>query len=121
MLLQIILASVIHFGVYHAHFAKGMLDTLSTFTYPRVLDRLLLLLFYRDLLLALRTSKWRMSRFTLRSTRIDIGQIARRVYINARKAFVTASSIGKNKHFHVLMFEVAANLRVVILGGDFFY
>ena len=84
------------------HFAKGMLDTLSTFIYPQVLDRpfililactslfllwwfllpfchdqLLLLLFYPDLLLALRTSKWRRSRFTLRSTRIDIGQIAR--------------------------------------------
>ena len=84
------------------HFAKGMLDTLTTFTYLRVLDRpfililacislfllwwfllpfchdqLLLLLFYRDLLLGLRASKWRRSRFTLRSTRIDIGQIAR--------------------------------------------
>ena len=137
-LLQIILACVIHFDVYHTHFAKGMLDTLSTFTYPRVLDRpfililacmslfllwwfllpfcydqLLLLLFYRDLLLALRTSKWRRSSFTLRSTRIDIGQIARCV--------VTAPSIGKNKHFHVLMFDVATNLRVEIWGADFFY
>ena len=39
MLLQIMLASVIHFDVYHTHFAKGMFDTLSTFTYPQVLDR----------------------------------------------------------------------------------
>ena len=34
--------------------------------------------------------------------------------------FVTAPSIGKNKYFHVLMFKAAANLRVRILGGDFF-
>ena len=35
----LIIASVIHFGVYHTHIAKGMPNTLSTFTYPRVLDR----------------------------------------------------------------------------------
>ena len=39
--------------------------------------------------------------------------------LNVRKAFITAPSIGKNKHFHVLMFKVAANLWVRILGGDF--
>ena len=65
-------------------------------------------------LLALRTSKWRWSRYTLRRIRIDIGHIA-------RNAFVTAPSIGKNKHFHVFMFEAAANLRVGNWGGgDFF-
>ena len=37
----------------------------------------------------------------------------------ARKAFVTAPSVSKNKHFHVLMFEVAANLQVGILEGYF--
>ena len=102
MLLQIVLVSVIHFDAYHTHFAKCIFDTLSTFSYPRVFERpfililacislfllwwfilpfchdqVLLVLFYRDLLLALRTSKWRRSRFTLRNTQIDIGQIAR--------------------------------------------
>ena len=47
------------------------------FLLPFCHDQLLLLLFYRELVLALRTSKWRRSRFTLRSTRIDMGQIAR--------------------------------------------
>ena len=40
--------------------------------------------------------------------------------LKARKAFVTAPSVGKNKHFHVLMFEVAANLRVGVFWGRFF-
>ena len=40
--------------------------------------------------------------------------------LKGKLAFVTAPSIGKNKYFHVFMFEVAANLRVGILGGYFF-